>query len=191
MPIEHEPAARQIGTPPLSAAPNGAGATVDAATRPRASGPLPVPAGVQPHLAEAVRAAAAARAVAARVRATVAGGTAPLGAAQTDGSAAAVGSTRRGLSVPEAAAAATIPFRPLRRPFGRLPHGAPQCDFNSTEAVVIAKDPPRPEPSAASASSKAGVPARVARTIAELERLRRVARLQREQPQLLLTSARG
>lgn len=186
------PAARQVGTLPPNAAPNGAGAAGgDAAARLQTSDPLPVLAGMQPHLAEAVRAAAAARAVAARVRAAVAGGSVPVVAEQPGSAAAVDGSRRRGLSVAEAAAAATISFRPLRRPFGRLPHGAPQSDVKSREAGAIAGDAPRPEPPGASAPSEAGVPRPVARTIAELERLRRAAGLQVEQPQLLLMSPRA
>ena len=184
-------AAPRVGTVRLGAAPNGAGAAVGATALPSMSDPLPAAAGVQPHLAGALRAAAAARAVAARIRATVARGSTPSVPEQGGGAAAADGPTWRGVLVAEAAAATRIAFRPLRRPFDRLPHGAPQSDLKPIAVAAIDHEPPRREPPDASAKSEAGMPHRAARTIAELERLRRAAGRQREQPQPLLMSARA
>ena len=189
------PAARPGGTLHPGSAPSEAGAAVGAAALPKASGPLSaragVHAGVQPHLAGALQAAATARAVAARIRATVEGGSTPAVPEQPGSAVAANGSIWRGLSVAEAAAAASISFRPLRRPFGRLPHGAPQSDLKPVAVAALAHDAPRSEPAATSAPSQAGMPRRVARTIAELERLRRAARLRGDQPQSLLMGARA
>jgi hypothetical protein len=168
------------------AAPNNAAGVVLAP--PRRS--LPVSSGVPPHLAAALRAAAASN-VAARIRTTAVNGSAPGIAGRPSRAAAASGSTGRGLSVAEAAAAARISFRPLRRPFGRLPYGAPWHDLEPLVVVPLAGDPSPPEPAGASAPSQAEAPARVARTIAALEKLRRAARLAGEQPQVLLAEARA
>lgn len=161
------------------AGPNGAAGVVLAPP----SRSLPVSSGMQPHLAGALRAAAA-RAVTAR-----ADGSAPGVTDRPDGASGARGSNGRGLSVAEAAAAARISFRPLRRPFGRLPYGAPWHDLDPLVVLPLASDPSRAEAPATSTPAQVGAPARVARTIAALEKLRRAARLEGGHPQAQLAEA--
>jgi hypothetical protein len=128
---------------------------------------------------------AAARSLAARIRATLA-----TAACRPSNALAPRLTARLGLaSVVEAATAARIPFRPLRRPCGDLPSGAPQRDLNlSARRCPMSR--PRPERPGAGAPSPAGMVPRAARMIADLQRLQQAARQQREQSRSLVMSAR-
>ena len=164
------------------AAPGHADAAVGANAQSDASVRSPACAEPEPHLAGALRAAEAARAVAARVRATIGSGSAAIVALQGGARAAPARSIWQGLSVAEAAAAATIPFRTLSRPYGQLPYGAPNRNLRPRAPGATIHHLQRLEAEAESAPAAAAMPRCLARTIAELERLRPSASVQGEQP---------